>query len=244
MQLRYRSWISGSLLGPACVVLGIGSLLAQTAPPAHDGGILGMLTNYRTVPDRYQIVEPLSAHEKLQLAAAASFSPAATLSAGLYAGFGQVENQFSTWGQGGKGYAMRYGAAYADQAIGSYLRLAVFPIILHQDPRYFRMGQGGLVRRMTYAVSRVAVTRTDAGVNQANYSEFLGAATAAGIANLYYPSESRTMGYTMQKFGVQLGSAALFNMLREFWPDVRHRLSHQSDPGNPGAQQSFRIPTP
>jgi len=233
------------LLGPACLVLGIGRLMAQTAPPpGHDPGIFGMLTNYRTVPDRYQIVAPLTAREKLQLAAAASFSPAATLSAGLYAGFGQLENQFGAWGQGGKGYAMRYGAAYADQAIGSYLREAVFPILLHQDPRYFRMGQGGFVRRTTYAVSRVVVTRSDGGSSQLNYSEFLGAATAAGIANLYYPAQSRTLGYTMQKFSVQLGSGALFNMLREFWPDVRHKLSHQSDPGHPGALQSFRIPTP
>jgi hypothetical protein len=244
MHSRYRSWISRSLLGPACLLLGSGGLLAQASPPGHDGGIIGALSNYRTVPDRYQIVNPLTPGEKLQLAAAASFSPAATFSAGLYAGFGQAENRFPSWGQGGQGFAMRYGAAYADQAIGAYLREALFPIVLHQDPRYFRMGQGGLVRRTTYAVSRVAVTRTDAGANQVNYSEFLGAATAAGIANFYYPAASRTVGYTMQKFGVQLASGALFNMLREFWPDVRHKLSHVSEPGNPDAPQSFRVPTP
>ena len=100
------------------------------------------------------------------------------------------------------------------------------------------------MRRMTYAVSRVAVTRTDAGESQANYSEFLGAATAAGIANLYYPAESRTMGYTMQKFGVQLASGALFNMLKEFWPDIRHKRAHQSEPPDRNAPQSFRIPAP
>ena len=244
MPASYRSRISRSLLGPACLVLSAGALLAQLDPPAHDNGFLAALTNYRTVPDRYQIVTPLTPGEKLQVAAAASFSPAATLSAGIYASQGQAENTFPSWGQGGKGFAMRYGAAYADQAIGAYLTNAVFPIILHQDPRYFRMGQGGFVRRMTYAVSRIAVTRTDAGLSQANYSELLGAATAAGIANLYYPADSRTMGYTMQKFGVQLGSQALFNAFREFWPDVHHKLSHQSGPGDPNAPQSFLIPTP
>jgi hypothetical protein len=244
MQSSCRSWISRSLLGPACLFLVAGGLLAQANPPPHDNRILGILTNYHTVPDRYQIVKPLTSGEKLQLAAAASFSPAAMISAGLYAGFGQVENRFPTWGQGGKGFAMRYGAAYADQAIGAYLTDAVFPIILHQDPRYFRMGGDGFVRRMAYAVSRVAITRSDAGLSQVNYSEFLGAATAAGAANLYYPAESRTVGYTMQKFGVQLASGALFNVLREFLPDVRHKLSHQSEPGSPNVEQSFRIPTP
>jgi hypothetical protein len=244
VQSGYRSWISRSLLGAACLVLAAGGLRAQADQPGHDGGIIGILSNYRTVPDRYQIVKPLTAGEKLQLAAAASFSPAATFSAGLYAGFGQAENRFPSWEQGGKGFAMRYGAAYADQAIGAYLREALFPILLHQDPCYFRMGQGGYLRRMTYAVSRIAVTRTDTGVNQVNYSEFLGAATAAGIANFYYPADSRTVGYTMQKFGVQLASGALFNMLREFWPDVRHKLPHQSELGDPNAPQSFRIPTP
>ena len=230
MQSSYRISTFGSLLGPACLVLCTGGLLAQADLPQHDRGIFATLSNYRTVPDRFQIVKPLTPGEKLQLAAAVSFSPAAILTAGLYAGLGQAENTFPSWGQGGKGFAKRYGAAYADQAIGAYLSDALFPIVLHEDPRYFRMGQGGFLRRMTYAVSRVAVTRTDAGSTRANYSEFLGAASAAGIANLYYPADNRTVGYTMQNFGVQLASGALFNMLKEFWPDVRHKHPHRSEP--------------
>src|SRR5712671_3444480 len=137
MRLSYRMWTSGSLLGPACLVLSAGGPLAQADLPQHNRGIFATLSNYRTVPDRSQIVKPLTPGEKLQLAAAVSFSPAATLTAGLYAGLGQAENTFPSWGQGGKGFAKRYGAAYADQAIGAYLSDALFPIVLHEDPRYF-----------------------------------------------------------------------------------------------------------
>src|SRR2546421_142259 len=70
MRLSYRMWTSGSLLGPACLVLSAGGLLAQAGPAQHDRGIFATLSNYRTVPDRFQIVKPLTPGEKLQLAAA------------------------------------------------------------------------------------------------------------------------------------------------------------------------------
>jgi hypothetical protein len=88
MLSSYRGWISRALLGPACLFVGAGGLLAQANPPPHENRILEMLTNYHTVPDRYEIVKPLTSGEKLELAAAASFSPAAMISAGLYTGFG------------------------------------------------------------------------------------------------------------------------------------------------------------
>ena len=40
----------------------------------------------------------------------------------------------ASYGQGMQGYAKRYGAAYADNAIENFMASAVFPSILHQDP--------------------------------------------------------------------------------------------------------------
>ena len=38
------------------------------------------------------------------------------------------------------------GAAYGDVVIGDYMTKAVFPSLLHQDPRYFRRGEGHKVQ--------------------------------------------------------------------------------------------------
>jgi hypothetical protein len=221
-------WIAKALLGLSCPVASMGVLNAQAgpvqSPPQHDSRIFGILPNYRTIPDTLEHVEPLSSGEKWKLATMESFDPASFLLAGALAGLGQREHQFPSWGQGAKGYSRRFGAAVADQVVGDYLTGAIFPVLLHQDPRYFRTGHGTLFRRIRYAVGRIAITRTDAGSNQANYSEFLGNAVAAGIANVYIPAADRTVGDTAQKLGMQLATDAFFNVLKEFWPDIHHKL--------------------
>jgi hypothetical protein len=40
---------------------------------------------------------------------------------------------------------------------------------------------------------------------------------------LYYPAAQRSPANTSQKRGEQIGLDAFFNILKEFWPDVRSR---------------------
>jgi hypothetical protein len=225
-----------TLFGAACVVLASGSLKAQALSPVEPqltNSTLAIVPYHGIVADRYQHVTPLSAGDKLQLATAVSFSGFAAVTAGISAGITQANNRPASWGQGSHGFARRYGAAFTDQVIDDYLTDAVFPILLHEDPRYYRMGRGAFLRRVSYALSRIAITRTDAGSHRANYSEFLGTAAAQGIANAYYPADSRTLGNTAQRFGTQLASDALFNVLKEFWPDIRGKSPHRSGRVNP-----------
>ncbi len=71
----------------------------------------------------------------------------------------QWENSEPSYGQGAKGYAERYGVRFADGTIENFMTKAIFPSVLHQDPRYFQSGQGGFMHRTMYAVSRIFVTR-------------------------------------------------------------------------------------
>ena len=45
----------------------------------------------------------------------------------------------------------------------------MFPAPLRQDSRYYRMPNGGFVNRTIYAVSRMLVTRSDAGAGRFNF---------------------------------------------------------------------------
>jgi hypothetical protein len=104
---------------------------------------------------------------------------------------------------------------------------AVFPRLLQEDPRYFRSAKGGFLRRTGYALSRVAITRKNNGRNGFNFTEFLGNGAAAAIANLYYPAEYRSASRTMQRLGLTVMTDAPFNVLKEFWPDLRHKFLHK-----------------
>jgi len=192
-----------------------------------DKHILGVVPNYATVNDPFQTFQPLTAGQKFITAAHDTFDPFNWAIAGVYAAVYQWQNDYPQLGQSAKGYAKRYGATFADGAISSYLSEGVLPTLLHEDPRYFRLGVGTKWRRIGYAMSRVLITRTDAGTERFNTSEIAGNLMAASLGNLYYPSMNRTAGDTFEKFGINVVSDAGFNVLKEFWPDMRHRVLHR-----------------
>ncbi len=187
--------------------------------------ILGIVPDYDTVRNASGVILPISAKRKFWLATEDVFDPFSFAISGIYAGASQMANQYPEFGQGAKGYAKRYGGAFADQAIGNYLTEAAFPVLLRQDPRYFRMGPtSGFWKRVGYSASRTIVTRADSGARQFNFSEIVGNGVAAGISTAYYPPSSRNADEVLEKFALNVGSDAGFNILKEFWPDMRHKL--------------------
>ena len=71
------------------------------------------------------------------------------------------------------------------------------------------------------------VTKTDSGGRSFNWSEVVGNGFEAGLANAYYPPEERGARQTAINWGAQIESAALNNIAKEFWPDVRRVLFRQ-----------------
>jgi hypothetical protein len=187
--------------------------------------VFGIVPSHNTLPDQ-SMVAPLSTRKKFELAAADSFGQTAFGLAGIYSGIGQLDHQYPEFGLGATGFAKRYATAYGDQVIGNYMVEAIFPAMFHQDPRYYRMAHGSFIKRTAYAVSRILMTRSDSAETQFNYSQVAGTAAGAAIANLYYPR--RTFPSTMQRFGIQLASGGVFNILKEYWPDIRQKLSSRS----------------
>jgi hypothetical protein len=203
-----------------------GMLAAQKTGTYEENHII-VVPNYSTVNDPDKTYTPLTVGEKFFIAAHDSFDPFNWVITGAYAAVYQKENQYKGFGQGGAGYAKRYGAVFADGAISTYFSEAFLPSILHEDPRFFRLGEGTKFHRIGYALTRVLVTKTDAGTWRFNNSEIFGNMIAAGISNLYYPAANRTVGCTFEKFGIGVISDAGFNVLKEFWPDMKHKVLHR-----------------
>ena len=155
-----------------------------------------------------------------------TLSPPSYLLGGIFAGLSQLNNSNPSFGQGVEGYAKRYGTNTADQVIGNYFTEAMFPSILHEDPRYFRKGTGSTWNRIGYALSRIVVTKTDAGSERFNFSEWLGNGSVAAIGNLYYP-DAKGLSYTAQRAASQIGTDAISDILKEFWPDVKRKFLHK-----------------
>jgi hypothetical protein len=200
-------------------------LAAQTQEEPPDKRAFGVLPNYRTVNEA-EAYAPITVKQKFAIASKDSFDYPLVLLAGALAGLGQLTDQNPSFGQGMAGFGRRLGTAYADQAIGNMMTEALFPSWLHEDPRYFRRGDGPKWSRTYYALTRIFVTRTDAGGRRFNFSEVVGNATAVGISNLYYP-DGRSAGQNVAKLGEQLATDALSQVLKEFWPDVKRKVFHR-----------------
>jgi hypothetical protein len=200
--------------------------MAQPATPGMEAGkrIFGVLPNYKTVDKMTGAYEPLSTRAKFMIATKDSFDWPMFFVAGAMTGLNQMTEQNEEWGQGVEGFAKRYAASLADQTISNYLTEAILPSMLHHDPRYFRLGQGSAMHRITHALSWVIISKTDNNRNTLNVSELLGSGGSATIGMLYYPAQERTGEAVMDRFVTQIGFDAASSVLKEYWPDIQHLL--------------------
>jgi hypothetical protein len=171
-------------------------------------------------------VPPLTAKQKFKVVARSSFDYVQVPWYGMLAGISQAENSEPGYGQGAEGYAKRFGSAYADGTIENFMAGAVLPSLLHQDPRFYQESDGGFPHRAGYAVSRIFITRTDSGHHQFNFSEIFGSALAAGISTYsYHPHADRNVDNALSVWGSEIGYDTITIVVKEFWPDIRRKLS-------------------
>src|SRR6202041_2876832 len=171
--------------------------------PAESKRFFGIIPNNRTSPS-LKDYQPLSPKQKFEIARQDSFDRGTVVLAAAFAGYDQLTNANRAFGQGLPGYGRYFGASYGDFVIGNYMSEAIFPALLHQDPRYFRRGLGGGWSGLGYSVGQIFWTHTDSDRTQFNYSEILGNSTAVAISSAYYP-ENRNVGDAATKLGVQIG---------------------------------------
>jgi hypothetical protein len=191
--------------------------------------IFEVLPNYGTVENAHEL-PALTSGQKFRIATASVFDWAAYPFNGTLAAIAQAKNDPKEWGQGWGAYGKRYGASFADNSIGTYMTVAIFPSLLHEDPRYYQLGKGRFIHRAYHAVNRLFVTRTDSGNEHFNYSESAGNAVAAAISNIYHVPSDRTAGRNASTFAFLILYDGLSNELKEFWPDIRRKVFHKQTP--------------
>jgi hypothetical protein len=206
----------------------------QTTPAAEHtdqqtSRILGILPNFRAVSAN-QHLPPQSVKEKFVTASEDSFDYSSLFIPLALAGYNELRTNTPEFGGGGVGYGRYLWHSAVDQTSENYFVEFIVPSITREDTRFYTLGSGGFWHRTGYALSRAVVTRSDAGKPTFNASEIIGAGAAAGISNLYYPSHERTVGNTVQNWGIDVAIDAASFVLKEFWPDINHALFHGEKP--------------
>jgi hypothetical protein len=190
--------------------------------------VMGVMASFNTTRNKDAI--PLSSGQKYQLFFKSATDPWPFGLAAVVAGIGQANDSYPAWGQGMRGYATRFGGAYADYFIGNFFGNAVLPSLFHEDPRYFQKGTGSAINRALWAAGSTGWCKRDNGSWGPNYANVLGNLIGAAIARVYYPVSERTVtdtvtdGLTVSAEGI-VGAEVI-----EFWPDmVRHHRRKQAE---------------
>jgi hypothetical protein len=197
------------------------------------------LTNRREAP-------PLTSREKFRLFAKSAFDPVIIGTVGLQAGISQAQNEFPAYGQGAQGYGKRFGASLADSVSSGFWTNYVYPSLLKEDPRYFRLGEGSFTSRAFYSLKQEFVCHTDKGGRMFHFSNVLGAFTSGAISNIYYPGRSvarvipatatspaipvyyeseRGVELTISRAAIALAYGTMGGLFDEFWPDIHRKFS-------------------
>jgi hypothetical protein len=187
--------------------------------------IWGIIPNYRTSPtlENYQ---PLTRGEKWKMAADDAFDRGTFMLAAAFGGEAQLTHATPAFGHGVPAYAKYFTASAADFVVGDVMTEALYPILLRQDPRYFRRATGGGTARLGSAVGQLFWTHTDSGGSQFNFSEVVGNASAVAIGNIYYP-DNRRLSSNLSKLGIQLAVDGVANIVKEFSPDLSRLVSRR-----------------
>ena len=173
----------------------------------------------------------LTAGQKMKLAFRSAVDPVTFGVSAMVAGIAELNAAPNNngFGWGPDGYAKRWGAAYLDSFNGTMIGNGILPSILHQDPRYFRLGRGSTTHRLLYAMATTVICKGDKSRRwEPNYSNVGGNLIAGYVSNLYYPDTSRSSWeQTLASGMIVTAEGTLGGVFQEFWPDISRKLFHR-----------------
>lgn len=189
--------------------------------------VAGIIPTFNGVLDGQ--AEPLTRRQKFHLFFKSAFDPYQFALAGIDTAIQEGEDSYPDYHHGIPGLLRNYGASFGDSFDGNFWGNAVLPSLLHQDPRYFRLGHGSILHRALYSASTTIRAKNDNGHWQPNYSNVLGNIIGGAISNFYYPDSERGVELTFERAFTVTAEGTFGAELIEFYPDVTEHFkrAHQ-----------------
>jgi hypothetical protein len=143
------------------------------------------------------------------------------------AGVSHLNNTPAEWGQGAEGFAKRFANSFAKHVLKKGIQYPVAKLF-HEELSYKRSDKTGFGPRLKYALLGVVIThKTTTGKSTIAKGELAGAFGSGFISRLWQPASVRTASSAFGSAGLTLGVDAAGNVIREFWPEIRHPHSHK-----------------
>lgn len=167
---------------------------------------------------------PLSSREKGVLAVRDFIDPFNLMVITAGAGFSVAANPHSAYGAGFEGWGKLTGYSLLEDAQGEFIGTYMLSSLAHEDPRYHRMPQASVKRRIGHALIHTLWTQHDDGRPMINFETLLTYPASAELSNLYVPGVQTDARSTARRVGVGLATDPVGNLIAEFLPDVAKRI--------------------
>lgn len=189
--------------------------------------MLGILPAFNSVIGGH--AEPLTSGQKFHLFFKSIIDPYQFAIVAVDTGIQEIDDSYPDYEHGIPGLLRNYGAAYADDFDGNLFGNAILPSLLHQDPRYFRLGHGSVIHRLLYSASTTVRAKGDNGKWQPNYSNVLGNLIGGAISNAYYPEADRGFELTINRGITVTAEGAIGALILEFYPDFAEHMKRRRE---------------
>lgn len=169
--------------------------------------------------------QPLTSTDKLRIAASDVVDPFNLLTIAATAAITVGSNPRSGYGPGLKGWGKNSLTLLTEDMTGSFFVTYAIPSLTHQDPRYYRMPDASIPRRIENVIVQPVWARSDKGGHMPNYGMLLGVPAAVALADIYVPGRKQGFWPIVETSAISIASAPIDNVISEFLPDVAKRVS-------------------
>jgi hypothetical protein len=206
--------------------------------------ILGFMPNFRSVSGG-ATPHPPGWNYNFQVATHQATDYSSFIFLGLTSLTAESLNSHPVFGKGVDGFYAYTWRGFLDKTDGTYLSAWLLPSLLHEDTRYYALGDGHtVIRRALYVISREAVARTYGGSQTPNIAGLGGKVLTQVISRYYYPPGAADFSVLATKFGYSIMREVAFSSIREFYPDIaaHYIRKHREKAAHLAARDAASIP--
>jgi hypothetical protein len=191
---------------------------AVTAPGAPGKDLIDRILDLTGPADP----KPLTRKQAFHLYLLDTAGPLPIIGEAAGAGWGQIMNTPSAYGQGWDAYGKRFGANMGYNATRQTISYGL-SLALHEDSRYFGSHAAGFWPRTRHALVSTFTARHPDGRDEFSVSSTAGVVGACMLSSIWGPPSWKSPGNIAANAAISFGATAGFNVVREFLPDILHR---------------------
>jgi hypothetical protein len=137
-----------------------------------------------------------------------------------YSGIQIAVNSHTAYGPGLKGWGRLVGYSTLEDAQDEFFGTFAIPSLVHEDPRYHRMPDAPVRKRIFHALSHLVVSQHDDGRPMINYATLLTYPISAELSNMYVPGLAVNAPSTAKRVLAGYATEPIGPLIAEFLPDV------------------------